>query len=553
MTTYSLQDKPALAGLDDYRRLCEEWRWSIPETYNIAADCVDKHAADPARQDHPALIWENASGETLSYSFGRMSELTSRFAHALKRLGIRPRQRILIRLPNVPAFQIAFLGAIKAGAVPIPSSVMFRAEEVRYRLADSRATAVVTTNEHLPEVLEAAEEVREVRWLLIDGPLPRPAHKRMVSLEDALARPAPPCPIAPTRPDEPAYICYTSGTTGEPRGVVHVHQSVPGKDPAVLWWQDLRPDDRVAHSGHLSWTYPLGFGFLFPWRHGVTTVCYDGPFDPLRWYELLARHEVTVFMSVPTVYRRMLHDVAEPPALPRLRHVMSAGEPLPPEVFEAWAERHALPIYEGLGMSEFSIFVSNLVGVPVKPGSCGLPQPGHRCAVLDEDGRELSAGEVGLLAVDRESPACMRGYWDKPQETEAAFRDGWLVAGDTVRRDEDGYIWFVARSDDMITSAGYRIAPQEVEAVAGSHEAVAEAAAVGAPDPMRGQVVKLFVVLKDGHAPSEELVASIQQFCKANAAPYKYPRQVAFIDEVPKTPNGKIKRQALRERERGAL
>jgi acyl-coenzyme A synthetase/AMP-(fatty) acid ligase len=547
VTAYSLQDKPALAGQEDYLRACETWRWSIPESYNIAADCVDKHAADPARTDHPALIWENASGETQRYSFGQMSELTSRFAHTLQRLGVRPRQRILIRLPNVPTFHIAFLGAIKAGAVPIPSSVMFRTDEVRYRLADSRATAVVTTNEHLPEVAEAAEDVREVRWLLIDGPLPRPAHKRMVSLEDALSSETPSFPIQPTHPEEPAYICYTSGTTGEPRGVVHVHQSIIGKDPAVLWWQDLRPEDRVAHSGHLSWTYPLGFGFLYPWRHGVTTVVYDGPFDPHRWYELLTRHEVTVFMSVPTVYRRMLHDVAEPPALPRLRHVMSAGEPLPPEVFEAWEARHGLSIYEGLGMSEFSLFVTNLVGMPIKPGSCGLPQPGHRCAVLDEAGRELPAGEEGLLAVERASPACMREYWDKPQETEAAFRDGWLVAGDTVRRDEDGYIWFVSRADDMITSAGYRIAPQEVEAVAGHHEAVADSAAVAAPDPMRGQVVKLFVVVKDGHAPSDELVASIQQFCKDNAAPYKYPREVAFIEEIPKTPNGKIKRQALRE------
>lgn len=547
MTAHSLREKPSLRSLDDYRLLCEEWSWSIPENYNIAADCVDKHASDPDRRDHPALVWESASGQSRRYSFGEMSELTSRFAHALRGLGVRPRQRVLLRLPNVPAFQIAFLGAIKAGAVPIPSNVMFRTEEVRYRLADSRATAVVTTSEHLPEVLEAAEELRGVRWILIDGPLPRPAHKRMVSLEAALARPSPPYPIAQTRSDEAAYICYTSGTTGEPRGVVHTHRSVPGKDPAVYWWQDLREEDRVAHSGHLSWTYPLGFGFLYPWRHGVTTVCYDGPFEAQRWYELLARHEVSIFMSVPTVYRKMLNDVPEAPPLARLRHTVCAGEPLPPEVFEAWGDRHALPIYEGLGMSEFSLFVTNLVGLPIKPGSCGLAQPGHRCAVIDEAARPLPPGEPGLLAVERESPACMRGYWDKPEETEAAFRDGWLVVGDTVRQDEDGYIWFISRSDDMITSSGYRISPEEVESVASRHEAVQEAAAVGAPDSMRGQIVKLFVVLNEGYEPSEELVESIQQFCKDRAAPYKYPRQVAFIDALPKTPNGKIRRQALRE------
>ncbi|MFQ6671677.1 MAG: acyl-CoA synthetase [Candidatus Tectimicrobiota bacterium] len=547
MTAYSLVEKPAVRNLEDYRRLCEAWRWSIPPHYNIAADCVDKHAADPARRDHPALIWENAAGQTLRYSFAEMSELTSRFAHALRELGIEPRQRILLRLPNVPAFQIAFLGALKAGAVPIPSSVMFRTEEVRHRLTDSRATAVVTTAEHLPEAVEAAEACPAVRWMLIDGPLPRPAPTRVVSLDEALARPSPPSPLPPTCPDEVAYICYTSGTTGEPRGVVHTHQSVLGKDPAVLWWQDLRPTDRVAHSGHLSWTYPLGFGFLYPWRHGVTTVCYDGPFDPHHWYALLARHEVTVFMSVPTVYRKMLSEVAEAPGLPRLRHALSAGEPLPPEVFEAWVGRHALPLYEGFGMSEFSLFVTNLVGLPLKPGSCGLSQPGHRCAVLDEAGRELPPGEVGLLAVGRDSPACMRGYWDKPEETRAVFHDGWLVAGDTVRRDEEGYFWFVARSDDMITSAGYRIAPGEVEAVAARHEAVLEAAAVGAPDALRGQVVKLFVVLEAGYEPTEALATSIQQFCKDHAAPYKYPRQVAFIGAIPKTPNGKVKRQALRE------
>jgi acyl-coenzyme A synthetase/AMP-(fatty) acid ligase len=548
MTAYSLSDKPLLRNLDDYRKLCSQWRWSIPEDYNIAADCVDKHASDPSRSDHPALIWEGTSGEVCHYSFARMSELTSRFAHALRNLAIRPRQRILIRLPNVPSFQIAFLGAIKAGAVPIPSSVMFRSEEVRYRLEDSQATAVVTREEHLGEVLEAAEGCPGVRWIIVDGPVPQGSHKRVVSLDSALERKTEPYPAHQTRADEAAYICYTSGTTGEPRGVVHTHQSVPGKDPAVLWWQDLRPDGRVAHSGQLSWTYPLGFGFLYPWRHGVTTVVYEGPFEARRWYELMARHEVTVFMSVPTVYRRMLLEVDGHPELPILRHAMSAGEPLPPEVFEAWNARHGMPIYEGLGMSEFSLFLTNLVGLDVKPGSCGLAQPGHHCAVLDAEGRELPAGEVGLLAVGRDGPACMKGYWGKPEETEAVFRGGWLVAGDTVWRDEDGYFWFVARSDDMITSSGYRISPREVEAVAERHEAVLESAAVGAPDELRGQVVKLFAVLRDGFEPSQSLVKSIQDFCKANAAPYKYPRLVEFVDHIPKTPNGKVKRQALRER-----
>ncbi len=547
MTTYSLLEKPALNSMEDYRHLCREWNWAIPEHYNIATDCVDKHAADPARRDHPALIWEGSDGEVRRYTFGRMSELSSRFAHALRELSIRPRQRVLIRLPNVPSFHIAFLGTLKVGAVPIPSSVMFRSEEVRYRLADSQASAVVTRAEHLPEVMEAAESCPSVRWVVVDGPLPPGAHKRLVSFERSVERVTDPYPIPTTRADETAYICYTSGTTGEPRGVVHAHRSVPGKDPAVLWWQDLRPDGRVAHSGHLSWTYPLGFGFLYPWRHGVTTVVYDGPFEARKWYEILARHKVTVFMSVPTVYRRLLHDVDEPPSLPGIRHFMSAGEPLAPELFEAWRERHGLPIYEGLGMSEFSLFLTNLVGLTVKPGSCGLAQPGHRCAVLGADGRELPAGEVGRLAVGAEAPACMKGYWSKPDETEEVFRDGWLVAGDTVYLDEEGYFWFVARSDDMISSSGYRISPRQVEAVADRHEAVLESAAVGEPDEARGHVVKLFAVLRDGFHPSEELVSSIQEHCKAHAAPYKYPRQVAFLDALPKTPNGKIKRQALRD------
>jgi acyl-coenzyme A synthetase/AMP-(fatty) acid ligase len=348
-----------------------------------------------------------------------------------------------------------------------------------------------------------------------------------------------------------AFFCYTSGTTGPPKGAVHLHRWPIGYDPNAKYWHAYREDDIVAHTGDLSWIFPLGNGFLYPWRHGVSTLVYHGRFKPERWFALLEKYEVTNFASVPTAYRMLLtvRDAEKKYDLSALRHCISAGEPLNPEVIEAWKRRFGHTIYDGIGMTEIMVYLSNLVGMEVRAGSCGKPQPGRRCAIVDEDGNPQPPGKAGTLAVSKDDPGLFKEYWNKPEKTAECFKKGWFLTGDSLVMDEDGYYWFLGRGDDLIKASGYRISPFEVESALIRHPSVLEAAAVAAPHDVRGCIVKAFIVLKEGYQASEKLAKDIQEFVKQIAAPYKYPRAIEFVEELPKTQSGKIKRKLLRERE----
>ena len=530
----------------DYEKEWKNWKWEIPEFYNIGYDVVDKHA-DSAKRNKVALYWENAEGRKEKYTFWEMKQLTNKFGNALKKMGIKKGDRFLIRLPNIPAFHVSFIGGVKIGAVPIPSSVMFRAKEIEYRINDSGAVGVITTPQYLKEVEEVKDKCPTLKHIIVVGD-----SGEHLSYDEIMKNASRYLEVEKTRSDDMAFFCYTSGTTGAPKGAVHLHRWVLGNDPSVKYWQAAQDDDLVAHTGDLSWIFPLGNGFLYVWRWGISTFIYHGKFDPERWFELIEKYGVTKLASVPTCYRMFLtiKDAEKKYDLSSLRHCISAGEPLNPEVVKEWKRRIGIDIYDGIGMTEVMVYLSNMKGLPIKPGSCGKPQPGHECAIVDENGNPLPTGKEGILAVKQGDPGLFKEYWKKADKTAECFKNGWFLTGDVLYKDDEGYYWFSGRGDDLIMASGYRISPFEVESALISHPAVLEAAVVASPDEIRGVIVKAFIILQEGYEPSDALVREIQEHAKKVAAPYKYPREIEFVESLPKTQSGKIKRKELRERER---
>ncbi|MFO8051205.1 MAG: acyl-CoA synthetase [Thermoplasmatota archaeon] len=531
----------------NYEEEYGKWEWDIPEYYNMGYDAVDKHVSDPDKKNKVALYWENDKGEARKYTFWEMSTLSNKVGNVLRELGMKKGDRFLIRLPNIPEFQMIFLGGLKIGAVPIPSSTMFKAKEVEYRIRDSDAVLAITTPEYAKEVEDVMDSCPTLKHIMVVG---EPGDGQ-ISFYDLVNKASRYLEIERTRPDDMAFFCYTSGTTGMPKGAVHAHRWAIGNDPNAFYWQAFRPDDIMAHTGALSWIYPLGNAFIYAWRNGASVLLYDGRFTPEKWFELIERYQITNLACVPTGYRMFLtvKDFEKKWDLSTLRHCISAGEPLNPEVISEWKRKLGIQIYDGIGMTECMVYLSNIPGMEIKPGSCGKPQPGHICAVVDSEGNPVPTGELGTLAVHKDDPGLFLEYWNKPEKTRKCFVGDWYLTGDTLYIDEDGYYWFSARGDDLIMTAGYRVSPFEVESTLIEHPAVLEAAVVSSPDKMRGVIIKAFLILNEGYEAGDELKKDIQKFMKENAAPYKYPREIEFVSELPKTQSGKIKRKQLRELE----
>ncbi|MBV9440458.1 MAG: AMP-binding protein, partial [Candidatus Eremiobacteraeota bacterium] len=368
---------------------------------------------------------------------------------------------------------------------------------------------------------------------------------------DALVRAAAPLNGVATSPDDLAYIVYTSGTTKEPKGVVHRVAYTWATRMQAATWFDIKPDDLAWCTAGTGWAKSLWNVLLGPWSCGAPIVLDEAPFVPEKRMDLIRDLEVTVLCQAPTEYRleAKLADLGSRWKLPKLRHCISAGEPLNPEVIERWREAFGLTILDGYGQTENTLLVANRPGLPVRPGSMGKPTPGHDVAVIDEHGRACEAGEVGDIALRGDPPSLFTEYFKNDEETRASRRGPWYVTGDRAQLDDDGYFWFVGRADDVISSGAYRIGPFEVESALLEHPAVLESAVVGSPDPDRGNVVKAFVVLRPPNEPSAALVRELQDHCKRVTAPYKYPREIEFVAELPKTRSGKIRRVELRQAE----
>jgi acetyl-CoA synthetase len=540
----------------DYQTLCSTWNpWSaIPAEYNLGVE-LTRRQAERGRGSRPALLWENAAGATAVLTYAQLDALSNRLASSLARLGVQRGERVFLRLPNVPEFYVAALAIAKLGAIFIPSSTQFRPAEVAYRLQDSAATLAITTSGLADAIEQASPSCPALRHVIV---VPYPERGAPVgspqldfgTLIEAGSEAF--TPIA-TRHDEPAFIAYTSGTTGDPKGVVHLQRYPAAYEGLIRHWHDYRPDDVVACPSELGWLLPVACTFLYALSHGLTVVLYDGlggKFDPQRWFALFEKYRITNFTAPPTVYRMLMAeaDAARGHALSHWRHAVSAGEPLPADTLEAIARHFRVRPLDGIGMSECMVYCFNAVGQPVKPGSCGRPGPGTVIELHDDDGQPVEPGADGVLCVRRDShPGMMLGYWNKPERTAEVFRGDWYYSGDVLTRDADGYFWFKGRNDDVIKASGYRISPFEVESCLVAHDAVLEAAVVECPDAQRGNVVKAYVVLRPGIAPSPALADAIRAHVRTTAAPYKCPRKLEFVEALPKTTSGKIKRRELRE------
>ena len=498
------------------------------QTFNMAAYTIGRAAL--VHGDKPALIVVHDARRPSAietWSYARLERAVLAVAAGYRERGLERGDRVLIRLDNTSAYPIAFFGAIAAGLVPVATSAALTAREVAFLLADSGARAVVVAPS-----------------LPLD---PSPAGVETITAAEiaGFIASAPSSTYTFTRADEPAFLIYTSGTTAEPKGVVHAHRSVVGRRPMVEGWYGLTAQDRVLHAGAFNWTYTLGTGLTDPWANGATAIVVTGEKDASLWPSVIAQTGATIFAGAPGVFRQILKYGA--PAhdnLGQLRHGLIAGETPQPGLFEAWLAATGRPLYEALGQSEISTYVSSSPSVPRVAGAAGKPQPGRRVAILAMEGgsEPVAAGVEGFLAVHRSDPGLMLGYWNRPGEDASVTRGDWFIGGDLAVMDEAGYVFHRGRADDVIKAQGYRVAPQEVEAVLARHPDVAEVACCAIEVTPGVNVVGAFIVAREGVAPD---ASAILAFAAGELADYKRPREVVFVQALPRTANGKVKRKAL--------
>jgi acyl-coenzyme A synthetase/AMP-(fatty) acid ligase len=533
----------------DYAQTCREFRWDVPEYYNFAVDVVDRWGEDAEKL---AMVWVNERGDEERLTFRRFTVRSNQVANALRTMGIRKGDRILIMLPRVPEWWEVVLGMMKIGAISMPGTTLLTPKDVAYRIQSAEAAAVITDEEGALKVEQVVNECPTLRLKILLGA----EREGWVNYTRVVTSAMTDLRREPTRADEPMMIYFTSGTVGYPKMVLHTHTSYPiGHVVTGKYWLDLKPTDLHWNLSDTGWAKAAYSNLFGPWSMGAAMFTFDGRgrFDARQTLELLERYPISTFCAPPTAYRLLVLENLSRYHLSALRHCIGAGEPLNPEVIEAWQRGTGQTIRDGYGQTETVILVANFPPLPVKAGSMGKPSPGFTISIVDDDGREVPAGTEGDIAV-KLTPTRPVGmfseYWRNPEATANCIRGEWYITGDRAMKDQDGYFWFVGRADDVIISAGYRIGPFEVESALVEHPAVAEAAVVASPDEIRGEVVKAFVILTPGHQPSEQLVQDLQEHVKRVTAPYKYPREIEFSTELPKTISGKIRRIELRQRER---
>jgi acyl-coenzyme A synthetase/AMP-(fatty) acid ligase len=530
----------------DYETAHRRFAWEVPETFNFGGDVVDHWAKDPTRL---ALIWCDDTGREERYTFADVSALSNRCANALSAAGVKRGDRVIVMLPRVPQWQIAMVGCLKLGAIPIPSIDMLTEGDVAYRIEHSEATGAITTAANCDKF--GGTGARLVARLSVGG-----APTGWTDFDAALAAASPDFSPAALPADEPAIIYYTSGSTGKPKGVTHAARAIFAWRVSAWYWLTLTERDLMWCTADTGWS-KAGTSIIFgPWSCGSAVLFYNGRFDPEHRLQLLERYGVTVFCAAATELRRLVHLDIGRYDLRKLRLAVSAGETVNPEIVVAWQKKTGVKLLDGYGQTETLMTVLNYPPMPVKPGSMGRPLPGTEAAVLDERGNPLPPGATGMLAIRLPHPQVMLGYWqDEKLSRDAIIERGgvrWFLTNDTVFVDPDGYLFYRGRSDDVINSAGYRIGPLEVENALIEHEAVQECAVVGSPDAERGEVVKAFVILKPGRVGDDALARELQDHVKRVTAPYKYPRRIEFVADLPRTVSGKLLRRQLRDAEYAA-
>jgi acetyl-CoA synthetase len=549
-----------IAARDDYDELHGQFRWHVPERFNIADACCARWARDARRT---AIVVDHGDGRVERVAYRRLHEDASRLASALAALGVRRGDRVAIVLPQRPETAVAHIAVYRLGAVAMPLSILFGPDALQYRLRDSDATAAIVDAEYLANLRDA--RVDSLRCLVV---VPAAGNRPALQADEheyaaLLARARDRFATVDTLANDPAVLIYTSGTTGPPKGALIPHRALIGNLSGFVASQNWFPKPRDVFWSPADWAWTGGLmDALLPSLYfGRAIVAQRGRFSPERAFELLARHGVTNTFLFPTALKMMMKHAPEPRTRHRLalHAIMSAGESVGEALFDWCRDSLGVPVNEMFGQTEVNYVVGNsALRWPARPGSIGRAYPGHRVAILDEEGRELPPGQLGEIAVNRfdrhghPDPVFFLGYWRNEAATRGKYSGDWCRTGDLATADPDGYLWYGGRADDMFKAAGYRIGPSEIESCLVRHPAVANAAVVPKPDSERGNVVKAFVVLAPGHVASPSLVDQLQQHVRGKLAPYEYPREIEFIDELPMTTTGKVQRRVLRERERQA-
>ena len=550
--------KPGAVPGDRHREVYEAFRWEVPERFNVARYCCDRWATERHRL---ALYWEDESGETRTLSFWDLQQAANRLANALGALGVRRGDRVAIVLPQRPETVVAYLAAWRMGAVAVPLSFLFGPDALEYRLGNSESKVAIAD----PQTLANLEPVR--------SRLPGLAHvigvagacgQDVLDWDETLARASRHFDMVDPSASDPSTLIYTSGTTGPPKGALLPHAVMLGNLPGFEHSHDgfPREGDLFWTPADWAWTGGLWDALMPTLYHGRAILGFRGRFEPERAFALMDKYQVRNAFLVPTALKLMMKALPKPRERydVRLRTIMSGGEPLGAAVLQWCREELGVTVNEIFGQTEINYIVGNSQELwPVKPGSMGRPYPGHRIAVIDDAGRELGPGEVGDVAVHRRwidgtlDPIFFLGYWRNEKATTDKFTGQWCRTGDQAAWDEDGYLWFHGRNDDMFKTAGYRVGPAEIENTLVKHEAVAVAAVIPVPDETKGSLIKAFVLLAPGFKPSSELEDSIRAHVKRLLAPYQQPRYIEFVDSLPMTTTGKVQRKVLRDREGGKL
>ncbi len=535
-------------NMEDYDAEYQQFKWNTPEYFNFANDVVDRWAEDPNKQ---ALFWVDDNGNEVKRTFLQIKEQSCRVANVLKDNGVKQGDRVIVILPRLIEWWETMVGCLRLGAIISPGTVQLTAKDIEYRIKTSEAVAIITDQSNADKVEQIAGSCPTLKIKIVVGEKPG-----WISYHAAVNAASPEFPKVNTKGDDGALLFFTSGTTGQPKMTLHTHVSYPFAHKVTgKYWLDLTENDLHWNLSDTGWGKAAWSSLFGPWHQGACLFVHHevGKFNPKRMLELLAKYPITTLCAAPTIYRMLVLEDLASYKFPHLRHCVGAGEPLNPEVINIWKKHTGLTIRDGYGQTETVVVVGNFLCLPVRQGAMGKPTPGFKVAIIDHLGNELPPGKEGDIAIEiePEPPAGLfKEYWRDPMKTLATRRGKWYVTGDRGVKDEDGYFWFVGRADDVILSSGYRIGPFEVESALLEHPAVAEAAVVASPDELRGEIVKAFVVLAEGHEPSAGLIKELQNHVKKTTAPYKYPREIEFMDELPKTVSGKILRVQLRQMER---
>ncbi|MDO8434589.1 MAG: AMP-binding protein [Candidatus Binatus sp.] len=533
-------------GAKTFAELRAMHRWNIPADYNVAIDCLDRHVE---LRDKVALLYEDDDGHTARYTFAQMIEATNRFANALRGLGIGRGDVVAVHTPQRPETAIAHIACYRLGAIALPISKLFGPDAIEYRLSNSAAKAILME----PETVQKIDAIDRKTLPNFKHVIVTDGGKGGLSFDELLSKGAPSFTTEKSSAEDPVLLMYTSGTTGNPKGVLHVARYVLGHNGIDYSYNYLRDGDLYYSPADWAWAGGLLDGLLAIWPYGIPVLAYRSKarFDPDVTFKLLEKYGASVGLYPPTALK-VLREVKRPrdKYKLKLRCIVSGAEPVSPQLARWVDEELRVEFNQGFGQTEANYFIGTCSAIEkARLEPLGKPYPGHDVAIVSPEGVPLKTGEAGEIAIRRDSPVVMREYWKNPAAMSEKFKGEWCMTGDLGHMDDEGYVYFQGRNDDVIKSSGYRIGPSEIEAKIMEHKSVASCAVIGIPDPQRGQAIKAFVKLLPGFTPSAEMIKEIQTHVKTRLAAHEAPREIEFLDEFPSTVTGKIMRRELRARE----